>query len=91
MNTSLKLPTYKLEEALLIDDDREDDVVDIVRAENERLKNELVSLRQLILQTDPSVMLDGRFEKMMLAPINVIAVARSLIEQIPNLEADTKH
>lgn len=91
MNTSLKLPTYKLEEALLIDDDREDDVVDIVRAENERLKNELASLRQLILQTDPSVMLDGRFEKMMLAPINVIAVARSLIEQIPNLEADTKH
>lgn len=91
MNTSLKLPTYKLEEALLIDDDREDDVVDIVRAENERLKNELASLRQLILQTDPSVMLDGRFEKMMLAPINIIAVARTLIEQIPNLEADTKH
>ena len=91
MNTSLKLPAYKLEEALLIDDGREDDVVDIVRAENERLKNELASLRQLILQTDPSVMLDGRFEKMMVAPINVIAVARSLIEQIPNMEADTKH
>lgn len=66
-------------------------MVDIVRAENERLKNELVSLRQLILQTDPSVMLDGRFEKMMVAPINIIAVARSLIEQIPNMEADTKH
>jgi hypothetical protein len=91
MNTSLKLPAYNLEEALLIDDGREAGVVDIVRAENERLKSELVSLRQLILQTDPSVMLDGRFEKMMVAPINIIAVARSLIEQIPNMEADTKH
>ena len=66
-------------------------MVDIVRAENERLKSELVSLRQLILQTDPSVMVDGRFEKMMVAPINVIAVARTLIEQIPNMDADTKH
>ena len=66
-------------------------MVDIVRAENERLKSELASLRQLILQTDPSVMVDGRFEKMMVAPINIIAVARSLIEQIPNMEANTKH
>ncbi len=66
-------------------------MVDIVRAENQRLKSELASLRQLILQTDPSVMVDGRFEKMMVAPINVIAVARALIEQIPNMDADTKH
>lgn len=66
-------------------------MVDIVRAENERLKSELASLRQLILQTDPSVMLDGRFEKMMVAPINVIAVARTLIEQIPHMQSEIKH
>ena len=85
------MPKYKLEDSLLFDDEQEDDVVDIVRAENERLKSELASLRQLILQTDPTVMVDGRFEKMMVAPINIIAVARTLIEKIPNMEADTKH
>lgn len=59
-------------------------MVDIIRAENARLKDELASLRQQIMLADPSVMLDGRFEKMMIAPINIISVARSLIEQMPN-------
>ena len=66
------------------ENDTEEDMVDIIRAENVRLKDELAALRQQIMLSDPSVMLDGRFEKMMVAPINVIAVARSLIEQMPN-------
>ncbi len=66
------------------ENDLEEDMVDIIRAENARLKDELASLRQQIMLADPSVMLDGRFEKMMIAPINIIAVARSLIEQMPN-------
>ena len=66
------------------ENDSEEDMVDIIRAENARLKDELAALRQQIMLSDPSVMLDGRFEKMMVAPINVIAVARTLIEQMPN-------
>ena len=80
---------------MFVDDERnnyeEFEMIDIMRAENERLKDELVSLRKLILQADPSVMLDGRFEKMMIAPINIIGVARNIIEQMPHLQSDKKH
>jgi hypothetical protein len=60
-------------------------MLDIAQAENQRFKSELSSLRQLILEVEPSVMLDGRFEKMMLSPITVIEVARNLIQKIHQL------
>lgn len=60
-------------------------MVELVAEENERLKLELAGLRQVILQIEPHVLMDGRFEKMIIAPITVIAVARDLIAQIPEL------
>lgn len=60
-------------------------MVDIKQVESQRLKSELVSLRQTIVQVEPLVMVDGRFEKMMLSPITVLDVARELIEQIPQM------
>ncbi|MEZ4516915.1 MAG: hypothetical protein R3C44_08790 [Chloroflexota bacterium] len=60
-------------------------MVELVQEENERLKEELAGLRQAILQVDPSILLDGRFEQMITTPITVIAVARELISQIPEI------
>ena len=55
----------------------------IIQEENQRLKAELSSLRRTIMQVDPIVMVDGRFEQMILSPITVIDVARELIEKLP--------
>jgi len=51
--------------------------------ENNRLKVELWQLRQAIIRADPMVMHDGRFEKMFVAPVNIIDIARQLIEALP--------
>ena len=56
-------------------------MIDIARWENEKLKTQLSSLRQAIIQADPTVIVDGRFEKMMVAPITVIEIARDLLMQ----------
>lgn len=53
--------------------------------ETNRLWEELALLRQSIIRADPSVMLDGRFEAMIITPITVIAIARELIALIPEL------
>ena len=50
-----------------------------------RLEDRLSLLRQAIIRVDPSVMVDGRFEEMFVAPINVIDVARQLIETMPQI------
>lgn len=63
----------------------------IVQEENQRLKAELTTLRQAIMQVEPVVMLDGRFEEMMLSPVMVINIARELIEQItPHVHSPRK-
>lgn len=65
-----------------------DDMFNLVLEENHRLKAKLSALRRLIMQVEPTVMFDGRFEEMMLAPIHVIDVAKELIEKIPQLQQD---
>ena len=57
-------------------------MVDIARVENEKMKSQLSGLRQAVIQADPTVIVDGRFEKMMAAPINVIEIARELLESL---------
>ena len=62
----------------------DDMIIDLIREENVRLKEELTSLRQAIIQADPSVMMDGRFEAMITSPITIIDIARGLIEKVHN-------
>lgn len=63
-------------------------MVDIARVENEKMKSQLSGLRQAVMQADPTVIVDGRFEKMMTAPITVIEIARELLESLAPLVAN---
>lgn len=63
-------------------------MVDIARVENEKMKSQLTGLRQAVIQADPTVIVDGRFEKMMTAPITVIEIARELLESLTPLAAN---
>lgn len=63
-------------------------MVDIARVENEKMKSQLTGLRQAVIQADPTVIVDGRFEKMMTAPITVIEIARDLLESLAPLAAN---
>lgn len=63
-------------------------MVDIARVENEKMKSQLSGLRQAVMQADPTVIVDGRFEKMMTAPITVIEIARELLESLAPLAAN---
>lgn len=69
--------------ALLSEDEERERMLNIVQEENRRLKAELSDLRRLIMQVEPVVMVDGRFEEMMLSPITIINVAREIIAKIP--------
>ncbi len=60
-------------------------MVDIARVENEKMKTQLTGLRRAVIQADPTVIVDGRFEKMMTAPITVIEIARELLESLAPL------
>lgn len=57
-------------------------MVDIARLENEKMKSKLTGLRQAVIQADPMVIVDGRFERMIAAPITVIEIARELLETL---------
>lgn len=56
-------------------------MLNIAREENERLKLEIGRLRQTIINVEPAVMLDGRFEEMITSPRATISVARQLLEE----------
>lgn len=58
-------------------------MVDVSQAECERIKEELATLRQIILRVEPMVVLDGRFEKMITSPLSIIAIAGALLETLP--------
>ena len=58
-------------------------MINIMHEENERLKESLADLRQVIIQAEPAVMFDGRFEEMITNPTAIIKVARQLIRTIP--------
>ena len=55
-------------------------MIDIVQLENQKMRTQLSGLRRAVIQADPMVIVDGRFEKMMTAPITVIEIARELLE-----------
>lgn len=66
-------------------------MIDIARVENERMKIQLSGLRQAVIQADPTVIVDGRFEKMMTAPITVIDIARELLESLAQPLPEQSH
>lgn len=57
-------------------------MIDIARLENEKMKSKLMGLRKAVIKADPTVIVDGRFEKMIAAPITVIEIARELLEAV---------
>ena len=58
-------------------------MIDIIREENERLKQELSLLRQAIINKEPMVFVDGRFEEMITSPKSIITIARQMVENMP--------
>ncbi|MCB8943295.1 MAG: hypothetical protein H6658_06030 [Ardenticatenaceae bacterium] len=59
---------------------------ELLQEENRRLKMELAQLRRTIIKVEPLVLVDGRFEQMATAPINVIRVARQILQNLPQSE-----
>ena len=59
-------------------------MLNIIRDENERLKNEISSLRRTIINIEPTVMVDGRFEEMMTSHHSTLMIARKLLESYQN-------
>ncbi len=58
-------------------------MINLVQEENKRYKEELTSLRQAIIQADPLVLVDGRFEQMIASPVNVITIAQQILKTMP--------
>lgn len=56
-------------------------MLDLRIEEEDRLTDEIASLRQVIIRVEPSVMVDGRFEQMFTTPITVLRIARQLLEE----------
>ncbi len=59
-------------------------MLNIIRDENERLKNEIAGIRRTIMNIEPTVMVDGRFEAMMTSPHATLTIARKLLEASQN-------
>ena len=58
-------------------------MVNISENETEKVKSELSRLRQAIMKVEPNVLLDGRFEQMIVNPISIIDIACDLLKQQP--------
>lgn len=56
-------------------------MLDIVQEENARLKADLSALRRVIVQVEPVVLMDGRFETMMVSPGKTITIACDILRQ----------
>jgi len=63
-------------------------MIDIARMENEKMKSKLTGLRKAVIKADPTVIVDGRFEKMIAAPITVIEIARELLEAVAHPQTE---
>lgn len=59
-------------------------MLNIIRDENERLKDEISSILRTIISLEPSVMVDGRFEDMIISPHATLTIARKLLESYKN-------
>ena len=57
-------------------------MLNILHEENEQLRGEIASLRQMIIKVDPIIMVDGRFEEMMLSNRATLVIARQLLEKL---------
>ncbi len=57
-------------------------MIDMVQEENQRLKQELTALRQMIIRVAPGVMYDGRFDQMIASPITTLDVACELLGEM---------
>ena len=53
---------------------------DLTVEENERYRSKLSQLRQTIMEVEPAVLLDGRFEEMINTPASIIDVAQALLQ-----------
>ncbi len=52
----------------------------------ERIEEELNVLRQTIMKVEPAVMIDGRFEQMILNPIQIVRIAERLLSNKLEIE-----
>ena len=59
---------------------------DLFQEENQRLKRDLASLRQVIIAAEPTVMVDGRFEEMITTPGKTINIAQALISELTHAQ-----
>lgn len=64
-------------------------MIDTHKLENQRLKQELVELRQTIFQIEPLVLYDGRFDEMIVSPITIVTVAKQLLQELARLRQQT--
>lgn len=65
-------------------------MIDTYKLENQRIKQELMELRQAIFRAEPMVMYDGRFDEMIISPITAVAVAKQLLQELAHLRQQTK-
>lgn len=71
---------------MFVEYDRTDDVEEAL----ERLEAKLAELRQAIIGAERSVLVDGRFEQMILSPYAAIDVAVGLITELAAIRRVTK-
>jgi hypothetical protein len=57
-------------------------MIDTYELHNQQIKKELASLRQAIVQAEPLVMYDGRFDKMVASPITTVIVAKQILNEL---------
>ena len=62
----------------------------IFQEENQRLKRDLASLRQVIITAEPTVMVDGRFEEMITTPGKTISIAQALIAEMTQARQENR-
>ena len=63
---------------------------DLFQEENQRLKRDLASLRQVIIAAEPTVMVDGRFEEMITTPGKTIPIAQALIAELTQAQRSSQ-
>ena len=63
---------------------------DLFQEENQRLKRDLASLRQVIITAEPTVMVDGRFEEMITTPGKTISIAQALITEMTQARQENR-
>jgi hypothetical protein len=63
-------------------------MIDTYQLENQRIKQELAALRQAIVQAEPVVMYDGRFDEMIASPITAVTIAKQLLTELTSTQQE---